>query len=841
MYRAMEEMFNQNSSQLSFEEIYRTAYSLVLAKHGQLLFDGCMNQIRNFLQREALRIINSGVFINAESNPVSFLQELTESYFRCYKILKMIQHVLMYLDRIWVNRQYNTTLDQILLEMYFDITLTKDTIRPKLTECILSLIQRGRVGEFIEGQEVIRKCCQMLIELSSSVSMTVAAAAAAIEPSTTTTTTTNNNTITPSNHNGNVYEILFEQPFLIKSEQYFYQISREYLDSNTVPMYVNWVTEFIATEHKRCNELFHGQTWLKLHRVAEKELCLAHMDALISAQESGLYSMLLAGKEQEITELANLLKSSDVAMNKIAHVVKTCIIDCANSIFGEDPTHVTNIQVINQLIKLKLKYDDLVTRALGKDKLFAKTLKSAWEHVMNYGDEVGNHHHQLTNTNTNTNTTTTTTSAVVSIAPPPSITEVIWVARLLVLHLDDGLKTGFKNSTLNVGPDVEIDYAVSLFRYLTNKDVFESFYRIQLAKRLLGGKSHSDDLELSVISKIKLECGSQFTNKLEGMFKDHKQSSKEHEYRVQATTTTTSSSSSTTTSLVIPETTLTFRPIILTSVHWPERDVGLIITESDRLVRLPMELKSSLAIFEQSYLTHYRERRISWLFHSYGTCDVKASGFTGEVKSYDLTLSIYQTCVLLLFQQRGVRELTFKQIADETLIPVEELRRHLISMAIKPSSSSSVTSTSTGNTMNYQILIKSGDKKVFLDHDVWTFNHDYRCKFRKIRIPLVSASANFKTNDGSSNSGELGGTVVVVDGGIPSSLVEERKHMIDAAIVRVMKSRKTLDHVTLVAELLRQLRFKPSLPDVKKRIESLIEREYLTRDEHDSKMYVYLA
>ena len=55
---------------------------------------------------------------------------------------------------------------------------------------------------------------------------------------------------------------------------------------------------------------------------------------------------------------------------------------------------------------------------------------------------------------------------------------------------------------------------------LQGKDVFEAFYKKDLAKRLLLGKSASIDAEKSMISKLKAECGSQFTNKLEGMFKD---------------------------------------------------------------------------------------------------------------------------------------------------------------------------------------------------------------------------------------------------------------------------------------------------------------------------------
>ena len=55
---------------------------------------------------------------------------------------------------------------------------------------------------------------------------------------------------------------------------------------------------------------------------------------------------------------------------------------------------------------------------------------------------------------------------------------------------------------------------------LKGKDVFEAFYKKDLAKRLLLGRSASIDAEKAMITKLKAECGSQFTNKLEGMFKD---------------------------------------------------------------------------------------------------------------------------------------------------------------------------------------------------------------------------------------------------------------------------------------------------------------------------------
>jgi len=90
-----------------------------------------------------------------------------------------------------------------------------------------------------------------------------------------------------------------------------------------------------------------------------------------------------------------------------------------------------------------------------------------------------------------------------------------------------------------------------------------------------------------------------------------------------------------------------------------------------------------------------------------------------------------------------------------------------------------------------------------------------------------------------------------------SKVDEDRKHEIEAAIVRIMKARKSMQvvmekaqlmsieffiyalllkqHNVLVAEVTEQLksRFLPSPVIIKKRIEGLIEREYLARTPED--------
>lgn len=57
-----------------------------------------------------------------------------------------------------------------------------------------------------------------------------------------------------------------------------------------------------------------------------------------------------------------------------------------------------------------------------------------------------------------------------------------------------------------------------------------------------------------------------------------------------------------------------------------------------------------------------------------------------------------------------------------------------------------------------------------------------------------------------------------------------------------MKGRRKLDHLSLVQEVLTTLQmFKPSPVLIKQKIEHLIERDFLERDQADKSIYNYLA
>jgi hypothetical protein len=81
----------------------------------------------------------------------------------------------------------------------------------------------------------------------------------------------------------------------------------------------------------------------------------------------------------------------------------------------------------------------------------------------------------------------------------------------------------------------------------------------------------------------------------------------------------------------------------------------------------------------------------------------------------------------------------------------------------------------------------------------------------------------------------------MLQGGVSRGMQEDRGNAVDASIVRVMKARKLLAHSDLQYEVLRQITgFQPDVKLIKQRVESLIERGFLERDENDARLYKYM-
>ena len=75
---------------------------------------------------------------------------------------------------------------------------------------------------------------------------------------------------------------------------------------------------------------------------------------------------------------------------------------------------------------------------------------------------------------------------------------------------------------------------------------------------------------------------------------------------------------------------------------------------------------------------------------------------------------------------------------------------------------------------------------------------------------------------------------------LDAEVIKERSQVIEAVCVRIMKARKTEGHNQLIDAIIRQIKMFQADPRmIKKRIESLIERDYLERDPNTRGRYIY--
>ena len=367
-------------------------------------------------------------------------------------------------------------------------------------------------------------------------------------------------------------------------------------------------------------------------------------------------------------------------------------------------------------------------------------------------------------------------------------------AELLAKHMDSILRGGGKSvgsgskGGRGAEDDVEaaLDSSMAIFRFIQGKDAFEAFYKKDLAKRLLFNRSFSIDMEKAAISKLKAECGAHFTSKLEGMFTDVELS------KDMMTSFKTSPDSTEELTNVCPGTDISVQ--VLTSGLWP--------TYPMLDCNFPENLANGLEVFKKHYLSKYSGRKLLWL-HSLGTCIMKVR-FSSGVK--ELSVSFFQAAVLMAFEDSD--SLTYSELSTATGLEDDELKRTLQSLACG----------------RERVLLKDPKGKDVNDSDIFTFNSKYTSKLYRVRINAIQMKESV---DESKKTNEM--------------VLQDRQHQIDAAIVRIMKTRKTLGHKLLISELISQLRFPVHPPDLKRRVESLIDREYLERDSSDPQIYNYLA
>uniref|UniRef100_U5EWS4 Cullin-2 n=1 Tax=Corethrella appendiculata TaxID=1370023 RepID=U5EWS4_9DIPT len=353
-------------------------------------------------------------------------------------------------------------------------------------------------------------------------------------------------------------------------------------------------------------------------------------------------------------------------------------------------------------------------------------------------------------------------------------------AELVAKYCDSLLK---KSKTTESEIESKLTKSITIFKYIEDKDVYQKFYSRMLAKRLIHEQSQSMDAEEAMINKLKQACGYEFTNKLHRMFTDISVSvdlnNKFNTYLKDNNL----------------EIGINLSIKVLQAGAWPLGPTQVVIPFS-----VPQEFEKSIKMFEDFYHINFSGRKLTWLHHlCHGELKI-----TFLKKPYIITMQTYQMAILLLFE--SCDSLTCKEIQETLQLNADTFQKHMQSL------------------IESKLLLASlenleGDTQIKL-------NFDYSNKRTKFKI---TAALQKETPQ------EVEHTMNAVD--------EDRKMYLQAAIVRIMKSRKVLRHNALIQEILSQSKvsFAPSIAMIKKCIESLIDKQYIERAPNSGDEYSYVA
>ncbi|XP_072370549.1 cullin-4A-like isoform X1 [Scyliorhinus torazame] len=534
-----------------------------------------------------------------------------------------------------------------------------------------------------------------------------------------------------------VYQESFEHRFLEETNCLYAAEGQRLMQEREVSEYLHHVNKRLEEEADRVITYLDQSTQKWLIANVEKQLLGEHLTAIL---QKGLNHLLDENRITDLTLLYQLFSRVKGGLQVLLQHWNEYIKTFGTAIVVNPEKDKT---MVEELLDFKEKVDHVIEVCFVKNEKFVNTMKEAFETFINKRPNKP--------------------------------------AELIAKYVDSKLRAGNKEAT---DEELErmLDKIMIIFRFIHGKDVFEAFYKKDLAKRLLVGKSASVDAEKSMLSKLKHECGAAFTSKLEGMFKDMELSK---DIMIQFKQYIQNQNDPSKIDLTVN---------ILTMGYWP--------TYTPMEVHLPPEMIKLQEVFKTFYLGKHSGRKLQWqptLGHSVLKTEFKEG-------KRELQVSLFQTLVLLMFNEGN--EFSMEEIKTATGIEDAELRRTLQSLACGKA----------------RVLNKLPKGKDVEDGDKIIFNDDFKHKLFRIKINQIQMKETVEEQTSTTER-----------------VFQDRQYQIDAAIVRIMKMRKTLSHNLLVSELYNQLKFPVKPGDLKKRIESLIDRDYMERDSDNANQYHYVA
>lgn len=745
---AFHEIHTKNASKLSFETLYRNAYKLVLKKQGEGLYHKVAefetawlstevkSKVVQYLTQDLLSLGSDYSSSTPQRREAEerFLKELRQVWQDHQISMSMLTDVMMYMDRVYCADTRRPSIFAKAMSLFRDHILyaklstssgDQKTMLQILTDIILDQVGMERDGDEID-KHLVRANVYMLEGLFET----------DVEA-----------------EDEKLYLKKFEEHFIQDSIRFYQQLGERLLAENDSGSYCRATKRRITQEQDRCRSTLSDLSTAKITKVVDDNLIRSNIKAVIE-MESGVRFMIDNDKLSDLSlvfelearvdsKKAELTRTIQKIISELGTAVNTAAITATSNPVAPQsgPTdegdekgpkpgqdRALNIQTlaalkwVEDVLALKDKFDKIWTQSLAQDQVLQTVLTRSMTDVINSFSRC---------------------------------------SEYISLFIDENMKKGIKGKT-EQEVDQVLEKAITLLRYVQDKDLFENYYKKHLCRRLIMGKSLSIEAERSMITRMKIELGNAFTSKLEAMFRDMSLS-EELAAGYKNHISGLGDSEARRVELAIH---------VLTSMTWPLDTMRGLDDERDARLKTiyPPAIEKLKSSFEQYYAGRYSGRVLSWQGNM-GTADIKAifpkvpSKDGPRPRTHEINVSTYAMIILLLFNDLPAQSsLTFEDIQGKTNIPTNELIRNLQSLAVAPKT---------------RILIKEPMSKDVKPTDRFSFNESFTSKFIKIKVGVVSASNRVESDRERKETEKKNN--------------DSRGFVVEAAIVRIMKYVSIMD------------------------------------------------
>jgi cullin-4 len=574
----------------SNEDLYRGVENLCRQGRARDLYE----RLTSILEKHASSVVKARLsgLVNLGTPGPEALDSILSEWHIWKDQSAFIRDIFYYLERTYLLAQ-SKKLDDTSKEIFNEHVLGNEVLGSKALDGVCKLISNAREGSKLDVQ-TSSDAVRMFTELG-------------------------------------LYHNTLEPRILAESQSYFDAWATKHTSINGLADYVTSVLALFETEKARCDDI--GLTTFTKRSTTESIELLAIKDQVERlSHEEELWELLDENEKISLEQLYSLLGRCQKSEALIVPFERW-ITDRGTKIVFDDK-HEDSMVI--KLLALKRQIDTLWIESFHRNKDFAQRLRSAFEAFMNATKK----------SEANYGTGNTKQGEM--------------IAKYVNMVLEGGSKT-IPTSLLNASSNVkamedddnevqdetevineQLDQVLDLFRFLHGKAVFEAFYKRDLARRLLLGRSASDDAELSMITRLKNECGSGFTQNIETMFRDMDLSKEEMtEYKSRQENAGLRSA-------------VDLNVDVLSSAAWP--------SYPDIPFNVPKEVRNELTKFETSYSGAHTSRKLFWKYALHHTSLV--AHFPRGKK--ELVVSAFQAAVLLMFNAPGDEPISYEAIQAQT-------------------------------------------------------------------------------------------------------------------------------------------------------------------------------